>query len=116
MGPRRGWDRGMRLFLYGTLVDPRRLAGFAGRALPRLPARLPGWRRVALPGGRWPSLRRGPGEVEGVVVTVDAATLRRLTAYEGPAYRLVRLWVRTARGGLPAYAWIAPGTTRRPWP
>jgi hypothetical protein len=64
----------MRLFLYGTLLDPDRLARFAGRRVPYTAAVLPGWRRVALPDGRFPTLRRGRGWVAGAVVALDAAT------------------------------------------
>jgi gamma-glutamylcyclotransferase (GGCT)/AIG2-like uncharacterized protein YtfP len=106
----------MRLFLYGTLLDPAVLAGFAGRELDRTPAVLSGWRRVSLPGGRWPTLRRARGEVPGAVVAVNGTTLARLSAYEGPSYRLVRVVVRTARGDTGAHAWIAPGGTGRAWP
>jgi gamma-glutamylcyclotransferase (GGCT)/AIG2-like uncharacterized protein YtfP len=106
----------MRLFLYGTLLDPATFAGFAGRDPPRMPAVLSGWRRVALPGGRYPTLRRGGGSVAGAVVSVDAVALARLSAYEGPSYRLTPVVVRTARGNISAHAWIAPGGTDRPWP
>jgi gamma-glutamylcyclotransferase (GGCT)/AIG2-like uncharacterized protein YtfP len=102
------------LFLYGTLLDPATLASFAGRDLPGTRAMLAGWRRVTMAGGRYPTLRRG-GCVAGVVVSVDAATLARLSAYEGPAYRLTPVVVRTARGNTRAHAWIAPGGTDRPW-
>jgi gamma-glutamylcyclotransferase (GGCT)/AIG2-like uncharacterized protein YtfP len=105
----------VRLFLYGTLLDPTTFAGIAGRDLPRTPAVLPGWRRVALPGGRYPTLRRGRVSVAGVIVAVDAVALARLSAYEGPAYRLTPVVVRTARGNTLAHAWIAPGGTDRDW-
>jgi gamma-glutamylcyclotransferase (GGCT)/AIG2-like uncharacterized protein YtfP len=99
----------MRLFLYGTLLDDHRLG-------PSVPATLMGWRRVALRGTRYPTLRRDRrGAVVGAVVDVPAPMLRRLVAYEGPAYRLARVVVRTASGKTAAYAWIAPGGTRRPW-
>lgn len=99
----------MRLFLYGTLLGDRRLG--VGT-----PATLTGWRRVVLRGTRYPTLRRDrSGAVSGAVVKVPAPVLRRLIAYEGPAYRLVRVVVQTASGKTAAYAWIAPGGTRRPW-
>jgi hypothetical protein len=41
--------------------------------------------------------------------------MRRLVAYEGPAYRLARVVVQTADGNTAAHAWIAPGGTRRSW-
>jgi len=109
----------MRLFLYGTLLDPVALARYSGDpAAPRrsVAARLSGWRRVALPDARWPTLRRCRGSVvPGTVVDVDAAAARRLTAYEGAAYRLMPVVVATANGNTAAKVWIAPGGTRRPW-
>jgi hypothetical protein len=44
----------MRLFLYGTLLDPALLDGIAGRAVALTPATLRGWRRVAWRDGRYP--------------------------------------------------------------
>jgi hypothetical protein len=55
----------MRLFLYGTLRDPDLLAALAGCAIPFTPARLRGWRRVALLDSGYPTLRRARGVVEG---------------------------------------------------
>ncbi len=106
----------MRLFLYGTLLDPPLLAALAGRVVPLTPATLHGWRRVALRGSRYPTLRRGRETVEGALATVDRRTLARLASYEGPSYRLISVIVRTARGNMAAQAWIAPGGTRRRWP
>lgn len=109
----------MRLFLYGTLLDRPTLAHRGGDA--RLPARatraaLAGWRRVVLGRARVPTLRRAPaGRIDGMLLTPPAAALRRLVAYEGPAYRLRRVVVATARGKTAAFVWIAPGGTRRPW-
>jgi len=105
----------VRLFLYGTLLDPvvwARRAGIPGRVTP---ATLRGWRRVCLRASPYPTLRRG-GSVAGVVRDVSAATLRRLTAYEGPRYRLTRVVVATPRGKTAAWTWIAAAATRRPWP
>ncbi len=105
----------MRLFVYGTLLDRTRLAGLIGRAPTPVPARLAGWRRVALPGGAYPTLRRARGHVDGAVIDVGATALARLGAYEGPLYRLVPVTVRTGRGPVSASAWIAPGGTVRRW-
>jgi gamma-glutamylcyclotransferase (GGCT)/AIG2-like uncharacterized protein YtfP len=104
------------LFLYGSLLDPavwRRHAGGKPNISGR-PARLSGWRRVGLRGSSYPTLRRG-GAVKGLLRRVDAATLRRLIAYEGPRYALRRVVVATAHGKTPAWIWIAAGATRRPW-
>jgi len=109
----------MRLFLYGTLLNPATLAQRSGDpAAPRrcVAATLHDWQRVALPGGRYPTLQRQPGgAVHGAMVDVDAEATRRLAAYEGKAYRLVRVVVATAGGNTAANVWIAPGGTRRPW-
>jgi len=106
----------VRLFLYGTLLDPRSLAMRSGD--PAMPQRcrsavLRGWRRVTLAGTPWPTLRRcGNATVTGKIVVADAAALRRLAAYEGAEYRLRRLVIEPRT---PAWAWIAPGRTSRPW-
>ena len=106
----------MRLFLYGTLLDPETLAARSGD--PGLPqqcrdAALRGWRRVSLTGTKWPTLQRRRGaSVAGKLVTAGAAAVRRLSAYEGPTYRLHRVIVEPRT---PAWTWIAPGGTRQPW-
>jgi len=109
----------LRLFVYGTLLDPRRLDAVAGRpglGARLIPAELHGWRRVAMRGGAFPTLRRSPRDsVAGAIVEVDAMAFRRLRSYEGPAYRLTRVAARTAQGETAAFAWIAPAATGRPW-
>lgn len=109
----------MRLFLYGTLLDPATLArrgGVPGLPVRRIDASLRGWRRVSLPGVPWPTLRREPGKaVAGSILTVGAAALARLTAHEGSAYRLTRVVVDTPTGKTGAWTWIAPGGTGRQW-
>lgn len=114
----------MRLFLYGTLLDPRVLAAMSGD--PRLPRRaepawLPGYRRVALRGTPYPTLlpvETSEGEVRGVVVRAGPCALARLAAYEGPFYRLVPVRVLTPRGPRRARAWLAAhwrADPARPW-
>jgi gamma-glutamylcyclotransferase (GGCT)/AIG2-like uncharacterized protein YtfP len=105
----------VRLFLYGTLLDPARMARCTGREVAMAPAMLRGWRRVAMRGGRYPTLVRGRGTVAGALAVVDAAALRRLSAYEGPLYDLRRLAVRAAGGNTVAGVWIAKAATRRRW-
>jgi gamma-glutamylcyclotransferase (GGCT)/AIG2-like uncharacterized protein YtfP len=105
----------MRLFLYGTLLEPMRLARCVGRPVRLVPARLRGWRRVAMKGGRYPTLVRARGDVRGAVAVVDAAGLRRLMAYEGPLYELRRLAVRAGRGNSVAGVWIARAASLREW-
>jgi gamma-glutamylcyclotransferase (GGCT)/AIG2-like uncharacterized protein YtfP len=98
------------IFVYGTLLDPRVFARFAGRApLHRaLPARLPGFRRVALRGTPYPTLLRGAGEVAGLLLPrLAPAAMARLSAYEGASYALVPLCVATPRGPRRVRAWMA---------
>jgi Gamma-glutamyl cyclotransferase, AIG2-like len=110
----------LRLFLYGTLLDPDVLearAGLAGLGARLRPARLDGWRRAALRGTVFPTLERAAGAVvDGAVIDLPATGLARIAAYEGPAYWLVRVAVRTARVRMVAHAWIAPAAVRRPKP
>ncbi|HET6183297.1 MAG TPA: gamma-glutamylcyclotransferase family protein [Acetobacteraceae bacterium] len=109
----------MRLFLYGSLLDPHVLATRSGDpALPGrcVPASLHGWRRVARKRGMWPTLCPARGAMtQGAVAEVGAAALRRLIAYEGADYRLARVVVRCGRRSIPAAAWIAGDGGRRPW-
>ncbi len=92
----------MRFFFYGTLMDSDVRAAVLGPAAARLvlaPAVLTGFRRVHAPGQSWPVLIHCAGaRVDGVVVDVDPPSARRLVRYEGPAYRLVRCFVRTVAG------------------
>jgi hypothetical protein len=53
--------------------------------------------------------------VPGALLDVGAVALRRLTAYEGPRYRLTRVVVATPRGKIAAWTWIAAGATHRDW-
>lgn len=106
----------MRLFLYGTLLDPNLLAALAGHSVPLTPATLRGWRRVALFGNHYPTVRRARGIVEGGLATVKRPALARLTAYERPRYHLMHVVVRTAKGNIAARTWIAPGGMLQDWP
>lgn len=109
----------MRLFLYGTLLDPRTLAERAGDpalAARLQPAALRGWQRMLSSDPRFPTLLRDrAGKVDGAVVTASAAAIRRLQAYEGHGYQLVRVMAETPTGAVAAYAWIADNATRRLW-
>jgi gamma-glutamylcyclotransferase (GGCT)/AIG2-like uncharacterized protein YtfP len=107
----------MILFLYGTLLDAQTLARRGGVAgLGGMTATLTGWRRVTVRHTRYPTLRRARGQaVTGRVVRVPAAAMRRLTAYEGPSYRLMRLVVVTQTGAVAAWTWVAAAATHRDW-
>ncbi len=100
----------MPVFVYGTLLDRRVFARFAGQAPLRraIPARLPGHRRVALRGTPYPTLLRAPGEVAGLLLLrLPPAALARLAAYEGASYGLAPVRVSTRRGPRWARAWLA---------
>jgi gamma-glutamylcyclotransferase (GGCT)/AIG2-like uncharacterized protein YtfP len=110
---------GIEVFLYGSLLDPAVLHAKAGRRFPGRalrPARLKGWRRVRLRGTPWPMLVRDRrGEVDGLVLRLAGAPLRRLMAYEGPAYRLRPLRLRIGgRDHGPVWAWMAQAALRTP--
>jgi hypothetical protein len=112
----------MRVFLYGSLMDPAVFARVAGTAAPLAAARpglLAGWRRVALRGTPYPTLIAAPAEaVDGLVLDLPAALLPALHAYEGALYRFLRVRVLCDGVTLAARAWIArpdrADHTRRP--
>jgi gamma-glutamylcyclotransferase (GGCT)/AIG2-like uncharacterized protein YtfP len=80
----------MRLFVYGTLLDPDLCALAAGRPLAARPAVLRGWRRRRVRGRTYPViLPDARSTVAGAVIDeVDDTALARLIAYEGAGYRL----------------------------
>jgi gamma-glutamylcyclotransferase (GGCT)/AIG2-like uncharacterized protein YtfP len=108
---------GVRLFVYGTLLDPARLQGLTGRRFPTRPARLRDFERVAPPGG-YPYLVARPGAaVDGLVLEdVDPASLRALDAYEDEGQLYVRRTVEvdTGDGPLTCEVYVAnPGAFAR---
>jgi hypothetical protein len=63
---------------------------------------------VVLRGTPYPTLRRGDGAVEGLLLPrLAPAALARLAAYEGASYALVPVRVATPRGLRRGRAWIA---------
>ncbi|WP_144299497.1 gamma-glutamylcyclotransferase family protein [Elioraea rosea] len=112
----------MRVFLYGSLMDPAVFARRAGTAEPLASARpglLEGWRRVTLRGTPFPTLLRAAGEaVDGLVADIPPALLPPLHAYEGALYRFLRVRVLSEGQYLAARAWISRpdrADARRPW-
>lgn len=103
-----------RVFLYGTLTDPGVALRVAGEDLfvrAARPALLPGYRRTRLRGTPYPTLvRDAKTGVHGLLAEVPPAVLRRLSAYEGPLYRFVRVRVFCAGATFAARTWIAPET------
>lgn len=106
----------LRLFVYGTLLQPSLVTRLTGQPAMMQPASLDGFVRVPLPGTPYLTLVRGRGTVHGALVIADSQAFRRLHAYEGRRYRLRRVRPRVAgsRRTVHALAWIAPGATRQP--
>ncbi len=91
----------MRLFFFGTLMDPEVRALVVGRDVPDEavePAVARGFRRVLVAGRPYPMLRLcAAGRVDGIVADgLDSGALRRLRAYEGREYRMRPIRVRSA--------------------
>jgi len=108
----------VRIFLYGTLVDPEGFGFCAGRPVARAPERaeLAGFARVYLRGARYPTLRRAPREVvRGVVMRVNGDMLARLQNYESVRYRRVKVRVRTGGGMVRAVCFMGDAATRVRW-
>jgi hypothetical protein len=89
----------MRFFFYGTLLDGDVASLVLGRRLPPrayAPAALPGHARRRVKGASYPIVMRDPkGEVRGAVVGgLSGRDVARLSAYEGPRYRIAPLKVR----------------------
>ncbi|HEY8546881.1 MAG TPA: gamma-glutamylcyclotransferase family protein [Acidimicrobiales bacterium] len=95
------------LFVYGTLLFPRVLAGVLGRVPDRAPASVTGWRAAALPGRPYPGLVPAPGRrARGQVLSgLTAGEWRRLDAFEGDAYDRRRLPL-DGGGEAWAYVWL----------
>jgi gamma-glutamylcyclotransferase (GGCT)/AIG2-like uncharacterized protein YtfP len=105
-----------RLFVYGTLLDPSLVTRVTGQRMIMQPASLDGFVRVRLRGTEYPTLRPGAGTLHGALLLADENAFRRLSAYEGPRYRLTPVTPRVAGATVEAHAWIAPDATRIPWP
>jgi CBS domain-containing protein len=91
----------MRFFFYGVLLDYDVMALVIGRRLPPsafVPARARGHVRRRARGVSYPILVRDPGgQVEGVIVGgLTRRDVERLSAFEGPRYRIGPLKVRVA--------------------
>jgi hypothetical protein len=88
----------MRLFFYGTLLDPDVRSLVLGRFVAPeelVPAVLPHFRRIYVAGRSYPMIlpHRG-GAVDGVVATcLTRDDLARIALYEGDGYRLERQMV-----------------------
>jgi hypothetical protein len=102
----------MRFFFYGSLLDPDVTALVLGRRLPPtawLPAILPGHARRRIREGTYPIAVRDPrASILGAIVGgLSARDVARLSAYEGPRYRVAALKVRVG-GAMARVAVFAP--------
>ena len=100
----------MNLFVYGTLLDDELRRAVIGRGRVQLmPARLQRHRRVHLAGTPYPTLRPdSESAVDGVLLTrIGGQAVARLSAYEGPAYRLRRSYVETGAGTVSTHVYTA---------
>ena len=102
----------MRFFFYGSLLDPDVTALVLGRRLPPtawVPAILPGHARRRIKEGTYPIAVPDPkGSIVGAIVGgLSARDVARLSAYEGPRYRVASLKVRVG-GAIRRAAVFAP--------
>jgi len=99
----------VRIFVYGTLLEPSIFRLVTGRAQPApRAATLPRHRRVRLARLPYPTLLPDrAGQVTGAVLRVGPTVLARLRRYEGPLYRFVAVKVRRGRAWTNVHAWIA---------
>ena len=106
----------MRFFFYGTLLDRDVAALVLGRRLPPqafLPATLTGHSRWRARGASYPIVvPNARGEVAGAIVGgLSAREVARLSAYEGPGYRIAPLKVRS-QGALVTVSVFEPVVSR----
>ncbi len=94
----------MKLFVYGTLLDPdvRRIVMQSDVPAENVEeASIHGFRRVYVPGRNWPMLlaHHGSGRVDGVLLHgLDVRAVNRLIVFEGDEYHLVPMAVIDSEG------------------
>jgi gamma-glutamylcyclotransferase (GGCT)/AIG2-like uncharacterized protein YtfP len=89
-----------RLFVYGTLKDPKIQALVFGRVTPGKLDTLAGYRKASIRLGRrvFPIIKPEAGNsVEGMVITVSPAELKQIDRYEGQAYRRQQVTLGSGR-------------------
>ena len=103
----------MRLFVYGTLMDPRCVEGVTGRRFPARPATLYGWSRTICRHG-YPVIDPAlGGRVEGLLLDdIDDDALRALDAYEaeGRLYRRQAVHVSVDGRPIACQAYVSPAS------
>jgi len=98
----------MRFFFYGTLMDVDLLSAVIGRRVPPTalkPALLRGFRRLAPNAFPYPIvISDKSGSVKGVIIDgITPNEQKRLIAYEGAGYEMVRVTVQTGTRQVKAY-------------
>ena len=90
----------INLFVYGTLIDPRRVKALIGHQLARVEATLEGFERID-PRIGYPYILPKPGaSVSGfLLANIDAASLHRLDEYEAEGDLYVRQEVEVLVAG-----------------
>jgi gamma-glutamylcyclotransferase (GGCT)/AIG2-like uncharacterized protein YtfP len=102
----------IHLFVYGTLIDPQRVAALTGQRFERVDAMLSGFERVNSPLGYPFILPRSGSVVRGVLLLdIDAVSLAHLDAYEaeGDLYRRQVVEVELADRRVPAMTYVGHG-------
>jgi len=101
----------VRLFVYGTLLDPVCVERVTGRRFRSRPATLHGWARTIGEHG-YPEIRPArDAEVEGLILDeIDDDALRALDAYEDEGRLYCRLPVSVSLAGRPTTcdAYVSP--------
>jgi gamma-glutamylcyclotransferase (GGCT)/AIG2-like uncharacterized protein YtfP len=102
----------IHLFVYGTLIDPERVAALTGQQFERVDAMLSGFERVNSPLGYPFILPRFGAVVRGVLLlNIDPVSLAHLDAYEaeGDLYRRQVVEVEVAEMRVPAMTYVGHG-------
>jgi gamma-glutamylcyclotransferase (GGCT)/AIG2-like uncharacterized protein YtfP len=104
------------LFGYGTFCHPAWRRAILGAEYPTRPARLRGWRRVALASG-YLSLAPSPrGIVEGLVIALDETGWRIADAWEEvPRYARLDAIAETDSGPVDAVIYVREGESAVPF-
>jgi gamma-glutamylcyclotransferase (GGCT)/AIG2-like uncharacterized protein YtfP len=99
----------INLFVYGTLMDPQRVAALTGKQFGRVGATLVGFGRIESDLG-YPFILPTPGAVvHGILlIEIDPVSLYRLDAYEaeGDLYRRQTVEVLVADKSVPAMTYV----------
>jgi gamma-glutamylcyclotransferase (GGCT)/AIG2-like uncharacterized protein YtfP len=99
----------INLFVYGTLIDPQRVAALTGKQFARVEATLVGFERIESDLG-YPFILPSPGAVvHGILlIDIDPVSLYRLDAYEaeGDLYRRQTVEVLVADKSVPAMTYV----------